>query len=308
MNKGKKIKSFLDQKNIDKEYDGSYTRVVHGVAGTAFDAYYTKGECVKLTDGALVITVHKPGRCSTSDGYYKHEMIEITAGDRRQMTYADFMSLSRAVEQAIDMLNSEKKNVIDRVSHNEGYNTTRSHKAIVKKSKHAIPQEELEIGGVYVDDRQKAFVYLGEDMDLDYIEGPLLETNNPMKMDIPSNKIEFSDDKFNGKISLGYNIPSNKINFLESKKDKSFKKKSFRIGYDDAHFAYLYYTNDVKTSDFVIFAGNNMIENLVNSKKFYGKIGQLNLNEPPFVIECGSHWYRLSPRIKTKEESQERSI
>lgn len=308
MSKEKKIKKILEQKNIDKEYDGTYSKIVRGIAGTRFDAYYIKGESVKLTDGVLVLTVHKPGRCSTSGGYYKNEVIELTAGGRSQMTYSDFMSLSRAVEQAIDMLNSEKRNVIDRATHKEGYSTTRKRKAIVKKPRHALSQEEVEVGGIYLDDKQNAYVYLGEDLDLDYIAGPMLEIKNNIKLDIPADKIEFSDMKFDGKISLSHEIPSNQISFNKAKIDGIKMNESFRIGYDDAHFAYLYYTDELKVDGSVITTGNNMVDNLIRPKKFYGKIGQLELGVYPLIIHCGKNTYTLSPRVKVKDTSQEQSL
>ena len=150
MSNEKKVKDIINDKYTSKMYDGPYDKVIKGFAGTNFDAYYTRGEHVKLTDGAMVVDIFKPGKCNTADAYYKDAIIKITEGDRKDMTYADFLRLNGVIELAINLLNKERFNKINRYEEKE-YATTHGHRAVVKKKYRALDEKEIEVGGIYLD-------------------------------------------------------------------------------------------------------------------------------------------------------------
>lgn len=137
-----------------------FDAVITNFEDTRFTAFYKKGINLKLTDGITVINIYKPGMLKQSEQkYYKNCIIEISGNDKNRFTYQDLLKLQNAIEKGIDYLNKENENLIDR---NNG-----SYEAIVKeppekKETKAIRYADLEIGGIYKDNKEKEWIFLGE--------------------------------------------------------------------------------------------------------------------------------------------------
>lgn len=224
MSKEKKVRSILDERVTSKAYDGPFDKVIKGFAGTEFDAYYIRGEHVKLTNGAMVVDIYKPGKCQTNKAYYKDSIIKITSSDREDMTYADFLRLNGAVELAINLLNKERFNKIDR-DVNKNYASTRSHRAVIKKRYKALDDEEIEVGGVYLDAKKTPWVYLGEEVALYYIDGPMLEDKEePFRIGYNDGHYAYLQVTDNFNVSKGNVIVSDMPAYVLARKKRFYGK------------------------------------------------------------------------------------
>lgn len=158
-----------------------YDAIVPNIGGTNFTGYYKEGFNMKLSDGITVINVWKPERCPYYNGeVYKDAMIEISGNSKNYFTYQDMQKLNVAIEEAIDYLNKEKENLIDRekIGTYEHINVELPE----KKKTCALKYAELQIGGIYLDDKKKKWIFLGE--------GTLLE--NGSQENRTNNGYEFS--------------------------------------------------------------------------------------------------------------------
>ena len=151
-----KQKSRSDKMTI-REYDAIITKFNN----TRFTAYYTKGVNIKLSDGTTVINIYKPGMCpATDDKNFKDAMISISGNNTNHFHYQDLLEIQNAIEAAIDYLNKENENLIDR---EKGctYEKVKRQEPPKKKTK-AIRYADLEIGGIYKDNKEKEWIFLGE--------------------------------------------------------------------------------------------------------------------------------------------------
>lgn len=91
---------------------------------------------------------------------FKDAMIEISGNATNRFTYAGIKKMEQAIEAAIDYLNQEKENLIDR----EKIGTYERIQAptIKKKKVTAIKYADLEVGGVYLDEKRKKWIFLGK--------------------------------------------------------------------------------------------------------------------------------------------------
>ncbi len=138
-----------------------YDAIISGVSGSNFTGYYKKGLNFKLSDSKTVITVWKPGCCSyNQEEVYKDAVIEISGNSTNVFVYQDMMKIGEIIEFAIDYLNAEKENFIDR----EKISTYEHIVAPVKKtqSTKAIKYADLEIGGIYLDEKKNKWIFLGK--------------------------------------------------------------------------------------------------------------------------------------------------
>lgn len=140
-----------------REYDA----IITNFEGTGFTAYYTKGTNLKLSDGTTVVNVYKPGKCECSDEKcFQEAMIEMSGNGTNRFHYQDLLQIQRAIESAIDFLNKENENIIDR---NKECSYEKIEKQpIIKKKTTALKYKELEIGGIYKDNKDKEWIFLGE--------------------------------------------------------------------------------------------------------------------------------------------------
>ncbi len=138
-----------------------YDAVITNIAGSGFNGYYKKGINIKLSDNTTVINIWKPERCPYYNGeVYKDAIIEFSGNDKNQFTYSDMKKIGQAIETAIDFLNKENENIIDRDK--EGtYEHVKSEQPEAKKTS-AIKYADLEVGGVYLDDKKKKWLFLGK--------------------------------------------------------------------------------------------------------------------------------------------------
>ncbi len=138
-----------------------YDTIITNMGGSKFTGYYKEGINLKLTDGVTVVTIWKPERCPYYDGkVYKDAIIQLSGNATNNFTYKEFLQLQTAIESAIDYLNNEKENQIDREQ--EGtYDKVEAPKIEKKKTK-AIRYDDLEIGGIYSDEKKKNWVFLGK--------------------------------------------------------------------------------------------------------------------------------------------------
>lgn len=139
-----------------------YDAIITNIADTSFTAYYKKGICMKLSDGITVITIWKPGRCPHYYGngeVFTDAMIELGGNSTNRFTYSDLQKLHQAIESGIDYLNLENENLIDR----EKIGTYEHSKVVQpeKKKTKALKYADLEIGGIYIDEKMKQWLFLG---------------------------------------------------------------------------------------------------------------------------------------------------
>ncbi len=138
-----------------------YDAIITNIAGSGFNGYYKKGINIKLSDNTTVINVWKPERCPYHNGeVYKDAIIEFSGNATNRFTYLDMKKIGQAIEEAIDYLNKENENLIDRDK--EGtYERVNAKQPETKKTS-AIKYADLEVGGVYLDDKKKKWLFLGE--------------------------------------------------------------------------------------------------------------------------------------------------
>lgn len=138
-----------------------YDAVIPNMGGSRFTGYYKKGMNLKLSDGTTVITVWKPECCPYYRGeVYKDAMIEISGNSTNIFAYQDMLKIGVAIEAAIDYLNAEKENLIDRekpVSYDHVLAPAKE-----RKKTTAIKYADLQVGGVYLDDKKKKWIFLGK--------------------------------------------------------------------------------------------------------------------------------------------------
>ncbi len=138
-----------------------YDAIITNIGGSGFHGYYTRGVNMKLSDGVTVINIWKPERCPYYSGeVYKDAIIEMSGNSTNRFTYSDIKKINQAIEEAIDFLNKENENLIDREK--EG---TYEHVKVEqqpKKKTAAIKYADLEIGGVYLDEKKKKWIFLGQ--------------------------------------------------------------------------------------------------------------------------------------------------
>lgn len=140
-----------------------YDAIIPNIGGTNFTGYYKQGINLKLSDGGTVINIWKPERCPynlNNEEVYKDSIIEFSGNSKNKFTYKDMQRVTQAIEIAIDYLNKENENLIDR----EKDSTYECIKISLpeKKKTSAIKYSELEIGGVYLDDKKRKWIFLGE--------------------------------------------------------------------------------------------------------------------------------------------------
>lgn len=138
-----------------------YDAVILNMGGSRFTGYYKKGINLKLSDGATVINIWKPECCPYYDGeVYKDSVIEVSGSSTNVFTYQDMLKIQIAIEAAIDYLNAEKDNLIerDKVASYEHIPA----KPKDKKKTSALKFADLEIGGIYLDEKKKQWVFLGQ--------------------------------------------------------------------------------------------------------------------------------------------------
>lgn len=138
-----------------------YDAVLVDMEGTGFTGYYKKGTNLKLSDGITVINVWKPGKCPYyNDEVYKDAMIQFSGNAKNNFTYQDMQRINRVIELAIDYLNKENKDIIDRdkVASYEHIKVEQPE----KKKTEAIKFADLQVGGVYLDDKLKKWIFLGQ--------------------------------------------------------------------------------------------------------------------------------------------------
>lgn len=142
---------------INSQYDD----VIKNIEGTGFTGYYKKGINLKLSDGTTVINVWKPGKCPCCSGeVYKDAMIQFSGREKNNFTYQDMKKINYVIELAIDYLNKENKNIIDR-NKQTSYDSIMETSVEKKKTK-AIKYADLQVGGVYLDEKKKKWIFLGQ--------------------------------------------------------------------------------------------------------------------------------------------------
>ncbi len=141
-----------------------YDKIIPNIGGTKFTAYYTRGKNMKLSDGVTVINIWKPMTKEysyRSDQVYKDAVIEISGNGTNTFTYKQYKLIDKIVEVAIDYLNAERENIIDREKDATLEPVKRETIEPTKTTK-AIRYDELEIGGIYEDEKHKQWVFLGK--------------------------------------------------------------------------------------------------------------------------------------------------
>lgn len=142
---------------INSQYDA----VLENIEGTGFTGYYKKGINLKLSDGTTVINIWKPGKCPSCSGeVYKDAMIQFSGHEKNNFTYQDMKKINYVIELAIDYLNKENENIIER-NKQTSYESVMETSAEKKKTK-AIKYADLQVGGVYLDEKRKKWIFLGQ--------------------------------------------------------------------------------------------------------------------------------------------------
>lgn len=142
---------------INSQYDA----VLENIEGTGFTGYYKKGINLKLSDGTTVINIWKPGKCPSCSGeVYKDAMIQFSGHEKNNFTYQDMKKINYVIELAIDYLNKENENIIER-NKQTSYESVMETSAEKKKTK-AIKYADLQVGGVYLDEKMKKWIFLGQ--------------------------------------------------------------------------------------------------------------------------------------------------
>lgn len=137
-----------------------FDTVITNFEDTHLTAFYKRGINLKLSDGITVINIYKPGMLKYSDQkYFKDCIIEISGNDKNRFNYQDLLKLQNAIEKGIDYLNKENENLIDR--NNSSYEVIVKEPPEKKKTK-AIKYADLEIGGIYKDNKENEWIFLGE--------------------------------------------------------------------------------------------------------------------------------------------------
>lgn len=138
-----------------------YDAVLVDMDGTGFTGYYKRGINLKLSDGVTVINVWKPGTCPYYNGeVYKDAMIQFSGNAKNEFTYQDMQRINHVIELAIDYLNKENENIIDREKESS-YDHIKVEKSETKKTE-AIKFGDLQVGGIYLDDKLKKWIFLGQ--------------------------------------------------------------------------------------------------------------------------------------------------
>ena len=138
-----------------------YDAVLVDIENTGFTGYYTKGSNLKLSDGITVVNVWKPGKCPYyDDEVYKDAIIQFSGNAKNAFTYQDMQKINHIIELAIDYLNKENENIIDREA-NTSYEHIKIEKPQKKKTQ-AIKFGDLQVGGVYLDDKLNKWIFLGQ--------------------------------------------------------------------------------------------------------------------------------------------------
>lgn len=138
-----------------------YDAVILNMDGTGFTGYYKKNINLKLSDGVTVINVWKPGKCPYHNGeVYKEAMIQFSGNAKNNFTYQDMQRINHVIELAIDYLNKENENIIDREKESS-YEHIKAEKSETKKME-AIKFDDLQVGGIYLDDKLKKWIFLGQ--------------------------------------------------------------------------------------------------------------------------------------------------
>lgn len=137
-----------------------FDTVITNFEDTHLTAFYKRGINLKLSDGITVINIYKPGMLKYSDQkYFKDCIIEISGNDKNRFNYQDLLKLQNAIEKGIDYLNKENENLIDR--NNSSYEVIVKEPPEKRKTK-AIKYADLEIGGIYKDNKENEWIFLGE--------------------------------------------------------------------------------------------------------------------------------------------------
>lgn len=139
-----------------------YDAIIKDVANSGFTGYYKKGICMTLTNGSMVVTVWKPKRYPgfETGKVYKDAMIEFSSNGANFFDYQKMKKIDMAIEQAIDYLNCEKENLIDR-NQKSNYELVDA-EVLEKKKTIALRYSQLELGGVYLDEKGKKWIFLGK--------------------------------------------------------------------------------------------------------------------------------------------------
>ena len=142
-----------------------YDAIITNFGGTNFTAYYKKGISLKLSDNTTVISIYKPEMLEVNKYYdpgvfYKDAMIELSGNDKNLFHYQDLKKLQSIIEEAIDFLNKENENLIDR-SKECTYETIKK-SPLENRETSAIKYADLEIGGIYKDNKDKEWIFFGE--------------------------------------------------------------------------------------------------------------------------------------------------
>lgn len=141
--------------------NSKYDLIITNIAESGFNAYYTKGINMKLSDGVTVIDIYKPGMCPyNKEEVYKDAIIRVSGNSKNVFTYFDMKKMNQAIEEAIDLLNKENENIIDREKEST-YEHIKAPQLELKKTS-AIKFQDLEIGGVYLDEKKKKWIFLGQ--------------------------------------------------------------------------------------------------------------------------------------------------
>ncbi|MBQ9012360.1 MAG: hypothetical protein IJ094_02105 [Bacilli bacterium] len=141
-----------------------YDKIIQNIGGSKFTAYYIKGKNIKLSDGTTVINIWKPMAKKYSiygDEVYKDAVIEVSGNGTNVFTYQQYKQIDKMVEFGIDLLNSEKENLIDRDKEST-LEVVKQQEVIPNKKTEAIKYKDLEIGGIYEDEKHKRWVFLGK--------------------------------------------------------------------------------------------------------------------------------------------------
>ena len=87
-------------------------------------------------------------------------MFELSGNGTNRFHYQDLIKMYKAIESAIDILNKENENLIDR-SKECNYDQEKQRPQEKKETK-ALKYKDLEIGGIYKDNKNKEWIFLGE--------------------------------------------------------------------------------------------------------------------------------------------------
>lgn len=144
-------------------YKSQYDAVITDMGDSGFTGYYKRGKYLKLSDGVTVITIWKPLSCPyeyRNNEVYKDAVIQISGKATNIFTYQDIIKVGQTIEMAIDYLNQEKENLIDRDKIADYEHVPAP---ISKTSKtNAIKYADLQVGGIYADDKKKKWIFLGK--------------------------------------------------------------------------------------------------------------------------------------------------